>query len=141
MTWELRFCSVSRESVSNRGLSISSISNNLIVSGSVDQNNTVFGQGNSYSDHFKGGVLDGFLVYFCQPSPAIISLVGDSLFCSSSEEVDWYLEGDLIASNQNRIYPEVNGNYTAVSSTFGKCIFESEAFYFSSAGIKNHTIL
>lgn len=116
-------------------ISISLIANNLIVAGSVNQNDVIFGQGNSYSDHYSGGNSDGFLVYLCQPIQPTLTLVGDSLVTSGTTDIDWYFEGDLIFSNQHAIFPEANGEYTVTSSQSGKCISTSEPFHLSTSGV------
>ncbi|PKR81307.1 hypothetical protein CW751_04410 [Brumimicrobium salinarum] len=120
--------------------SISVLSNNLLVAGSVDNNSLVFGQGNSHSDTYAGGVFDGFLVYLCQPETPQIIQVGDSLTVIATGNIDWYYEGDLIETNQESILPTANGDYTAIVSQQGKCSSNSDTLTISTIGVsvENH---
>jgi len=116
-------------------ISISLISENLIVSGSVNKDDPIFGHGNSHSSNYSGGTSDGFLAYLCQPLQPTIILSGDSLFASTSEDIDWYLDGNVIASNTGSIMPEVNGSYTVISTQLGKCDSSSDTLNLSTIGV------
>ncbi len=110
-------------------------SNSVIASGSVNQNDTLFGFGNSHSDTYGGGSYDGFIVYFCQPVTPTVQLVGDSLETVPGDEYQWYYEGNPVGLNQRRHYPENDGNYSVTISSGGKCTTQSESFEYSTVGV------
>lgn len=96
-------------------------SNNLIAGGSTDQNDTIFGIGNSHSDQYNGGTIDGFLAYLCQNVTPSIYYNNDSLYASPGDSYEWFLNGQPLNLFTSSILPLVDGEYTVEISSFGKC--------------------
>lgn len=115
--------------------------NNIISSGSTNQNDTIFAIGNSLNNQYGGGTLDGFLAYLCQANQVSILYIGDSLTIDSEvDEVEWFLNGESLNLFSNSIDPQADGNYTVITSTNGKCEATSDQYYYSSVSVHNNTM-
>lgn len=106
-------------------------SKNIIVCGSTNQNDTVFGIGNSLNNQYSGGSKDGFIAYLCQGNTPVISISGDSLITSEADSYEWYFNGQPLNIDSQSIFPENNGQYMVEVSSFGKCVSQSEIFNYS----------
>lgn len=115
-------------------------SNSVVASGTVNQNDTLFGYGNSHSATYGGGSYDGFIIYFCQPVTPTIELVGDSLETIPGDNYQWYYEGNPVGTNQRCHYPENDGSYSVMISSSGECVTESESFEYSTVAVNQNEL-
>lgn len=110
-------------------------SNNLIATGSTDQNDTVFATGNSYNDQYGGGTIDGFVAYLCQSTSPEIYYSNDSLHTIDADSYEWFLDGQPLNLYSQSILPPDDGVYTVEISAQGKCPVLSDTFNYSTIGI------
>lgn len=113
-------------------------SNNLVVSGSTNQNDTVFGIGNSLNNQYNGGTIDGFISYLCQLTEPEIIYTDDSLTTISADQYQWYLDGQPLNLFTQTIEPPADGYYTVETSSYGKCETVSDTFLYSTTGMNQH---
>ena len=115
-------------------------SNNLIVTGSTNQNDTVFGIGNSNNDQYNGGALDGFIAYLCQTNIPDITYNNGELNSSAADMYEWYLDGQTLNLYSQSITPPADGVYTVETSSFGKCPTISDTFNYSSVSLNEENV-
>jgi hypothetical protein len=109
---------------------------NIIATGSTNQNDTIFGAGNSLNNQYSGGTLDGFIAYICQENQPSITYENGQLVASHADSYEWYLEGVPMNIDAPVIDPNSDGVYTVQTSSFGKCPSESDPFIYSSVSLK-----
>ena len=110
--------------------------NNIIATGSTNQNDTIFSIGNSLNNQYNGGSLDGFIAYLCQQNPVEIYYDNDTLFTlGNADEYEWYLDGEPINEFGSYIVPQEDGDYTVNTSTNGNCSITSETYVHSTISL------
>lgn len=110
-------------------------SNNIVVAGSTDQNDTIFGTGNSLNNQYNGGAIDGYIAYLCESLTPTIYYSNDSLHTIEADHYEWFLDGQPLNIYSQSIEPVSDGIYTVEISSSDKCQTMSDEFDYSTVGI------